>query len=438
MQRAHRRVERVQALRRTARSVRQPGAANAAPIAAAGLLRAQRVLPPVRVVALDPGRGARVDDVLLVHPGASSAPSSHSSTSPPERSTTSALASALTSSRAHLVLVRVGVGRQQRGDVRAGRDVAGHVGELGRRGDDPSARPSRRRRRCRSRGDERQQREENEGGRGASRAILLKLIPIFIRAAGSRSRPRHAPIAAMLCSQPLMDGPHRLTRRQALRLGAGAAALGALRVPSPAFGASRRRCSSSPLADARAHAAGAALAHDRVLRGPAPLRPRRPALGARHARCRPRSARAPRGGRWTRWTPLPRHARRRRAPAPTPSFTGAADELQLRLRGSARGLQAALRARPPPRARARAPAPRRPAGAPPISPRAALGRRAGPAAHPARATAPCRPRSSTTRSPRSTTRRRNRPGSCSASRATTATPTAGTTSVTTSSSTATA
>ena len=79
-----------------------------------------------------------------------------------------------------------------------------------------------------------------------------------------------------------MDGPHRLTRRQALRLGAGAAALGALRVPTPAFAASgpalfelahRRRAAPTPRATAGARPRCCAR------RGRFDLA--RPALGAR-------------------------------------------------------------------------------------------------------------------------------------------------------------
>src|SRR6185369_2635933 len=51
------------------------------------------------------------------------------------------------------------------------------------------------------------------------------------------------------------------------------------------------------------------------------------------------------GGRWTPWFPLPAPAGHapdgERAPSGTdPAFTGAADELQFRLRGAGRGLTA--------------------------------------------------------------------------------------------------
>ena len=146
---------------------------------------------------------------------------------------------------------------------------------------------------------------------------LAKIVPA----------PRDAPIAAMLCSEPLMDGPHRLTRRQALRLGAGAAALGALRLPSPALAAGAAPALFElALPDARAHAASAAWRATDVLQAPhrfdlAGLRwtPRRALRGPDphpHLR-RPldaldAAAEEPRHARRHR----PRlHGRRRRAPA---------------------------------------------------------------------------------------------------------------------------
>ena len=322
-------------------------------------------------------------------------------------------------------------GVQQRRDLGPRRDVARHVAELRRGGDDRRA--VRRPPRCRRR----RRRPAGATASNSKRRTMTRQhneTHSHFRPGRSRSRPRDAPIAAMLCSKPLMDGP-RLTRRQAVRLGAGAAALGALRLPSPAFAATSRRCSSSPST-------------------PAARTPPPPA-GARPRCCRPRAAfdllglvwdagtpqaqvRARRrGGRWTRWTPLPHnHAGDRDRTDPV--FTGSADEFQLRLRGGARGLRARfVRALPhapaPPRPRRCAPGQR--AG---DRPARRLGRRQRPAARRRRATATCRSRSCTTRSRRSTTRPRNRRGSSSGSRAITATPTAGTTSVTTSSSTATA
>ena len=131
-----------------------------------------------------------------------------------------------------------------------------------------------------------------------------------------------------------------LTRRQALRAGAGAVALGAVRPVSPALAAAGPHVFSLPVPDAGAHAAGL-WRMTPVLRAP-----RRFDLvglgwsaGAVTAQVRARRA----GGRWTPWTPLTSgHAPDgARAPRGTdPAFVGTADELQLRLRGSARGLRA--------------------------------------------------------------------------------------------------
>ena len=178
-----------------------------------------------------------------------------------------------------------------------------------------------------------------------------------------------------------MDGPHRLTRRQALRLGAGAAALGALRVPSPAFAASD---------------AGAVRARDPRDAAPTPRAPagarRRcsPRRGAsissacagRAARtCRPRSAPARPAGAGRAGRRCPRnHAGD--GDRTDPVFTGAADEFQLRLRGERPRPQGALRPRPPPRSRAARP--RRPGRRRARDgPARRLGRRPGPAAQPA-------------------------------------------------------
>ncbi len=166
-----------------------------------------------------------------------------------------------------------------------------------------------------------------------------------------------------------MDGPHRLTRRQAIRLGAGAAALSALRLPSPAFAASDAALFELAIPDRGAHAAGAGWRTTEVLAAPR----RFDLIGLRWARgtqlraqVRARTA----NGRWTRWTPLPaNHAGD--LDRSDPVFTGAADEFQLRLRGPARGLKArfvrALPHAPAPRARAAQ------AGALAIVPRAAWG-----------------------------------------------------------------
>jgi N-acetylmuramoyl-L-alanine amidase-like protein len=130
------------------------------------------------------------------------------------------------------------------------------------------------------------------------------------------------------------DGPS-LTRRQALRAGAGALALGAVRLPSPAQAATRPRLFTMRIDDGGAHAAGL-WRTTRVL--PAPHRfdlvGLRWSAGAVEAQIRTRRA----GGRWTRWTPLPApHGPLR---GTDPAFMGHSDELQLRLRGSARGLRA--------------------------------------------------------------------------------------------------
>jgi hypothetical protein len=170
--------------------------------------------------------------------------------------------------------------------------------------------------------------------------------------------------------EALMDGPPRLTRRQALRLGAGAAALGALRVPSPAFAASEPALFELAIGAPSAHASGAGWRTTAALAAPR----RFDLVGLRwtpgthlQAQVRARAA----GGRWTRWTPLPgNHAGD--GDRTDPVFTGAADEFQLRLRGSARGVRARfVRALPhahAPRARAA-----QAGGAPAMVPRAAWG-----------------------------------------------------------------
>ena len=145
--------------------------------------------------------------------------------------------------------------------------------------------------------------------------------------------PDRAPIRARLCCLPSMDD---FTRRQALRLGAGALALGVVR-PSPADAAS--------LFEARVPGAS-------VLRAPRrfSLVGLRWSSGSVRAQVRARRL----GGRWTAWTPLPTgHGP---ANVTDPAYVGPSDEVQFRLHGSARGLRAALRGRRP-RAAARARAP---------------------------------------------------------------------------------
>jgi hypothetical protein len=168
----------------------------------------------------------------------------------------------------------------------------------------------------------------------------------------------------------------RLTRRQAVRLGAGAAALGTLRLPASAHAAGPAdgpALFELPLpGSSGAHAAGVGWRTSEVLRAPQAfdLAGLAWARGtAFQAQLRART----RGGRWTRWTPLPAdHAGA--ATRTDPVFTGAAQEFQLRTRGSASGLRArfvrALPHAPLPRARA---AQREGTGGPPIVPRAGWG-----------------------------------------------------------------
>jgi N-acetylmuramoyl-L-alanine amidase len=135
---------------------------------------------------------------------------------------------------------------------------------------------------------------------------------------------------------------HRLTRRQALKLGAATAALGALRpapsalasptpeafaldLPSPAAAASGWR--TSPVYDAPRRFDLIGLGWRRGGSLDAQVRARR------------------RGGRWSRWTPLHHVGGHgpdagRGVAGTDPAWTGAADQFQLRLRGTARGLRA--------------------------------------------------------------------------------------------------
>jgi hypothetical protein len=128
---------------------------------------------------------------------------------------------------------------------------------------------------------------------------------------------------------------HGLTRRQALRAGAGALALGAARLPTPALASTGPALFEMPVDGRGAQAAGLWRV-TRVLRAPGrfDLVGLRWRAGSLAAQVRTRRA----GGRWTRWTPLP--APHGPVPGTDPAFVGHADELQLRLRGSARGLRA--------------------------------------------------------------------------------------------------
>ena len=176
---------------------------------------------------------------------------------------------------------------------------------------------------------------------------------------------------------------HPLTRRDALRIGAATVAAGALRPAVPAF-AARPAVFELDLSGLSAEAS----ASGGWRTTPVIDAPRRfDLLGLRwargsHAEAMVRARR--RGGRWTDWValhPAGDHAPDgERAPAGTdPAFTGAADQLQLRLRGRPRRLRARLvRALPRAgaarrlarRSRARA---RASATAPAIIPRSAWG-----------------------------------------------------------------
>lgn len=139
-----------------------------------------------------------------------------------------------------------------------------------------------------------------------------------------------------------------VTRRQALQAGAVAAAAGALRPAAPAL-AARPALFELDLATLGAGRASVASAGgwrtSEVLRAPRrfDLVGLRWARGS-HAEAMVRARR--RGGRWTHWAHLHElgdHGpdRGSRGPAGTdPAFVGAADELQLRLRGTPRGLRA--------------------------------------------------------------------------------------------------
>jgi hypothetical protein len=137
-----------------------------------------------------------------------------------------------------------------------------------------------------------------------------------------------------------------LSRRQALQAGAVAALAGVLRPSPTALAAQPGSLFEQSLdfgASARAAAAGGWWTSP-VLRAPR----RFDLIGLRwargsHAEAQLRARR--RGGKWTRWVTLhptgdhgPDHGR---VPAGTdPAFTGAADEYQLRLRGTPRALHA--------------------------------------------------------------------------------------------------
>jgi N-acetylmuramoyl-L-alanine amidase/TAT (twin-arginine translocation) pathway signal sequence len=177
-----------------------------------------------------------------------------------------------------------------------------------------------------------------------------------------------------------------VTRRQVLKAGAAAAALGALGPAAPALG--RRPALFELDLDGVTGAATAAAAGGwrttPVLRAPR----RFDLVGLRwaHGSSAEAMVRARRrGGRWTEWAalhPTGDHAPDGEpAPAGTdPAFVGAADELQLRLRGAPRGLRARfVRALPTATVsrrlsgRAAAAARRQGVQPPPIIPRSAWG-----------------------------------------------------------------
>jgi N-acetylmuramoyl-L-alanine amidase len=173
---------------------------------------------------------------------------------------------------------------------------------------------------------------------------------------------------------------HRLTRRQALKLGAATAALGALRPAPSALAAPKPEAFTLALPSSDAAAAGwrTSAVYD------APRRFDLIGLGWRRGGVIDVQVRARRrGGRWSRWTHLHDAGDHgpdagRAAAGTDPAWTGAADQFQLRLRGRARGLHARfVRSGPAARAsrgRARASARRRQIpGAPVIITRAEWG-----------------------------------------------------------------
>jgi N-acetylmuramoyl-L-alanine amidase len=162
-----------------------------------------------------------------------------------------------------------------------------------------------------------------------------------------------------------------LTRRQALKAGALAAAATSLRPAVPAVAARPEALFEMSLGGAvQARAASAGWQTTRVFRAPR----RFDLVGlvwarGSHAEAQLRARR--RGGRWTGWVTLhglgDHGPDRGRTPAGTdPAFVGAADEFQLRLRGAPRALRARfVRALPDARLRTRL-ARRAQAGAPPL------------------------------------------------------------------------
>ena len=177
----------------------------------------------------------------------------------------------------------------------------------------------------------------------------------------------------------------RLTRRQAVKLGAAAAALGALRPGSVAAAPRAESFSLDLPSPGGATAAGAGWRTTRVYQ--APRRFDLIGLGwKRGSRVQAQVRARPRGGAWTPWAPLHESGDHGpdagRGPAGTdPAWTAAADEFQLRLKGFPRGLCARfVRSGPAARAARRriplartATRRRQVPGAPPIIPRSEWG-----------------------------------------------------------------
>jgi hypothetical protein len=134
----------------------------------------------------------------------------------------------------------------------------------------------------------------------------------------------------------------RHTRRQALTLGAAALALVGVR-PRSAAAAAEPDAFDVPLADDAGALAATGWRTTEVLSAPR----RFDLAGVRWARgdgVEVQLRARPRGGTWTRWVALPSSADHapdagRAAAGTEPAWTGPADELQLRLRGHARGLR---------------------------------------------------------------------------------------------------
>jgi len=177
----------------------------------------------------------------------------------------------------------------------------------------------------------------------------------------------------------------RLTRRQAVKLGAAAAALGALRPGSVAAAPRAESFSLDLPSPGGATAAGARWRTTRVYQ--APRRFDLIGLGwKRGSRVQAQVRARPRGGAWTPWAPLHESGDHGpdagRGPAGTdPAWTAAADEFQLRLKGFPRRLCARfVRSGPAARAARRriplartATRRRQVPGAPPIIPRSEWG-----------------------------------------------------------------